>query len=207
MLDLRRRIIYLRTDTYYLVGDLLTITPPNFTVANFSGKTRHRISDSYFRESSLQFIRQAALACLAHQTLMESSSQKIFLARKGVFRPYNQDAVWAKLRSEGFQFVCLEDLSFAEQVNVMQHARLIVGPTGSAWTNLLFCNAGTKALCWMAEEYGEFSCFSHLAAAMGVDMDYLLYETGSTSSRELFYGAYSVDVSKIGEWLASNQLS
>ena len=205
-LDLRREILYLRTDTYYQVGDLLTITPPNYTVANFNGKTRYDISDSYFRPSSLQFIRKTGLACQKCQSLRKPSSSKIFLARKGVFRPYNQDAVWEVLYPEGFDIVYLEDLSFADQVSLMQHARLILGPTGSAWANLIFCNAGAKALCWMAEEYGQFSCFSHIAVSMGVDMEYLLYETGSTNSRELFYREYTVDISRIRKWLAINRL-
>ena len=69
------------------------------------------------------------------------------------------------------------ELSLDEQLAVVHQTEWIVGPTGAAWTNLVFCQPGAKCLCWMAEESGEFS-------ALG----------------ELYGKDYAVDVSKIAKW-------
>ena len=50
---------------------------------------------------------------------------------------------------------------------------VIAGPTGGAWTNLIYAQKGTKALCWMTSQYGDFPCFSSLAIYSGVEMRYL----------------------------------
>ena len=76
-----------------------------------------------------------------------------------------------------------------------------MGPTGAAWTNLIFCKTGTKCLCWMAEEFGDFSAFSTIAEIVGADMQYISYKTGARSTDELYGRDYSVDVSKIEYWL------
>lgn len=59
----------------------------------------------------------------------------------------------------GFTFVYMEDLSFCEQVSLMAQAEIIVGPTGAAWTNIIFASPGTKALCWMARDAETFPVF------------------------------------------------
>jgi capsular polysaccharide biosynthesis protein len=97
----------------------------------------------------------------------------------------------------------MEDLDVSQQVAVMANAEIIVGPTGAAWTNILFASAGAKALCWMAEEWGAFSCFSNIAAIVGVEMDYISYRTGTSDSRELYYKPYFINPDIIATWLQS----
>ena len=205
-LNLKRNIVYLQSNHHYTVDDLLTITPPNYLATNFKGKTRHEISDSYFRQESLEFIRRTGLSYIKDRELSIPAHKRIFLARKTDKRLYNQDEVWGLLKANGFMAVYFEDMSFGEQVHVMNKARYIVGPTGAAWTNLLFSQPGSEALCWMAEEYGDFSCYSHIAAEMQVKMDYITYKTGSINSAELYYGAYNVDVRQLAIWLEEKQL-
>jgi len=200
-----RDVFFLRSNGYYEVDDLLTITPPNSLITTFSGRTCHEIRDCYFSSESLQFLRRTGLNWMYRQQVRPVRREKVFLARKGTVRPYNQQEVRALLEADGFEAVYLEDLSFAEQVAVMQQARVIVGPTGAAWTNLLFCRPGTRALCWMAEEYGDLSCFSHIAVEMQVQMEYILYRTGATSSQELFFSPYVVDTDEIERWLVSGR--
>ena len=91
----------------------------------------------------------------------------------------------------------MEDLSFTEQVRTVYHADFIVGPTGAAWTNLIFCKAGTKTLCWMAEEIGDFSAFSTIAHLLNVDMRYLTYKSGVKMTSDLYFHDYHIDIDLI----------
>ena len=206
-LNLKRDIVYLESNQYYTVEDLLTVTPPNFVTTNFKGRTEHSVSDSYFTSDSLVFLRNTGLACVRNCLGKSVSHERIFFARKIDKRPYNQDEVWELLKTSGFNAVYLEDMSFVDQVNIIRKARYIVGPTGAAWTNLLFCEPGTEALCWMAEEYGDFSCYSHIAEEMRVNLEYITYRSGAIHSKELYYGEYFIDVHMIQGWLNGKGLS
>ena len=53
------------------------------------------------------------------------------------------------------------------------NAKIIIGPTGASWTNIIFSKKGTKALMWMNMNWGNFPVFSTFAAIMGVDLYYI----------------------------------
>ena len=79
------------------------------------------------------------------------------------------------------------------QIEAVQGADLIAGPTGAAWTNLLFVEPGTRCLCWMAEEQREFAAYSNLAHAVGAELRYLTYATGVSDSERLYFMNYRLD--------------
>jgi hypothetical protein len=147
--------------------------------------------DFITRPESIAFLRGIALHSI--DTIEMEPSPRIFLARKKILRSYNQEEVFAALEPLGFVCVYTEDLSFLEQVKLFNSADYIVGPSGAAWSNLAFASSDTKALCWMAEEYGEFAAFSTLAGIVGVDLNYHIYATGLKSIAALYSHNYELD--------------
>ena len=130
-----------------------------------------------------------------------SSPKRVFLARKNFIRKYNQDEIIKSLSQFDFSFIYMEDLEFHEQVYIMSRAELIVGPTGAAWTNILFATSGAKALCWMASEAGDLSCFSNIASALDVKLYYINYCAGESDTRSIYYAPYKIDVNIIVDWV------
>lgn len=61
-------------------------------------------------------------------------------------RLINEDELYALLSPLGFELVAPERLSHAEQVELFAHARIVIGSSGAALTNLLFCQPGTTAI-------------------------------------------------------------
>lgn len=204
-LPITRKIIYLDSCIEYKVGNLLFINPPNYFVCNLKGTSRWSVDSNYIRKSSLDFLRMSVMKQLP---IIKGALifNRVFLARKGVIRDYNQEEVLSLLNTYGFKVFYLEDLSLFEQASLMNNAQYIVGPTGAAWTNLIFCQPGTKALCWMAEEIGDFSCFSDLASFSGVDLEYIRYKASTNTTRSAYYAAYSIDIEKIREWLSKEAI-
>ena len=98
---------------------------------------------------------------------------------------------------EGFQPVYPERLSLNEQKRLMAAAEFVVGPSGAAWTNLVFCSPGTRALCWMPEWASGFSFYSNLARIIGVDLRYVTYSTNARSTAELFLADYHLDTAAV----------
>lgn len=195
-----RPFIYLDNLLTYRVDDLLFITAPNNMIPNFKDGVENTTESNFARPESIQFLRANALS-LTQGISTAELPKRVFLARKGFLRHYNQTEIIDLLQPYGFINVYMEDLDVSRQVAIMANAEMIVGPTGAAWTNIMFASQGAQALCWMAEEYGDLSCFSNLAAIVGVDMEFLTYKTGARTSRELYYRGYHVDAAKVREWI------
>ncbi len=71
------------------------------------------------------------------------------VARKTQFyyrRDVNEEAVEALFRQNGFRIVYPENLSFQEQLNILQSCRVFAATDGSVSHNLLFCKPCTSAI-------------------------------------------------------------
>jgi capsular polysaccharide biosynthesis protein len=187
-----REVVRLKTDVAYTVAELLYINTPNILPFNLSPGTRFEISNVAIDDRSIAYLRKTVLEAIAVNEHATEYPKRIFLCRKNNRRSYNEEEIYQVLSGYGFVKTYFEELSFAEQVRTVNSAEFIVGPTGAAWTNLIFCRTGTRALCWMASEVDEFSAFSTIAHAVGVDMRYLGYETGVKSAQKIYRQNYSL---------------
>lgn len=193
--------ILLNSNKQYLVSDLLVLSAPNNLVANSkSNQKQWSAADCFARKESIDYLRGQAFN-LVDESVVDSFPKRIFLARKPVLRQYNQEQVESILAEYGFCSVYMEDLDIRQQVALVSNAEFIVGPTGAAWTNIIFASKGTKALCWMAEEFGDLACFSNIAEIVGVEMDYIGYQGGTSDSRKLYYQGYKIDLAKVSGWI------
>jgi len=189
-----RKAILLEDRDPRRVGELVYIDSPNNLPFNLFGDAWARCEYSIIDKRSVDYVRNKALQELDPNAGREDRAGKLFLCRKEERRDYNQDEIFNLLQPHGFQKVFFEDLSFAEQVRVAHRADFIVGPTGAAWTNLLFAKAGAKGLCWMAEESGEFSAYSTIARLVGFDLKYMTYRAGTKSTIDLYRQDYTLDL-------------
>lgn len=195
--------IVLSKEMQYVVEELIYINSPNNLPFNLFGNQQFKCNYVTIDSLSIDYLRKNALQDALKTPALSSYPKKIFLRRKSGLRNYNQEEVFDYLSVLGFSEIFMEDLSFLEQVRTVHHADYIVGPTGAAWTNLIFCRAGTKGLCWMADEFGDFSAYSSIAGMVGVELRYVTYKAGVSSTRDLYARDYHIDVSKIKKGLAA----
>ena len=78
----------------------------------------------------------------------------------------NEDEVTACLEPYGFQIVTLSGMSVAAQAALFGSARVVTGPHGAGFANLLFCNPGTAVLEFFSPLYVNF-CYWTLACGAG----------------------------------------
>lgn len=185
-----REVVFLRQDLTYRVSRLIYIESPSICPFNLRSGEEFRVQDFIVRASSIRFLRDHLLGSPAPQV---SIRRRLFLARKSVRRDYNQDDIFAVCRRHGFEKVYMEDMSLREQIEAIRSAEMIAGPTGAAWTNLIFAEPGTRCLCWMAEEQRGFAAYSNLARAVGADLRYVTYVTGVSDSDRLYFLDYRLD--------------
>lgn len=202
-IGISRPVVFLQSVVSYCVTDLLLISAPNNCIPNFKGTARSLAEYSFARPESIQFLRDKALP-LAADIARDTLPKQVFLGRKGFLRPYNQAEILAHLEPLGFVCVYMEEQDIQHQVAIMANADIIIGPTGAAWTNIIFATKGARALCWMTEEAGAISFFSNLAAIADVEMDYIPYQAQTSDSRDIYYKGYSIETDTIVNWLKND---
>lgn len=199
-----RRVIGLDENLSYEVEQLVYIGTPNNLPFNLRAGRTSEIGHTLIHPESINFIRDK---CLTSDVLGVDNThypKKVFLKRNQERRRYNQEEVERYLNERGFESVFMEDLTFDQQVRVMQNAEWIVGPTGAAWANLVFCKPHTNALCWMADELADFSAFSTIAGHVNVSLRYITYTTGLHSTADLYYADYKIDLMAIDNYISKN---
>jgi len=105
-------------------------------------------------------------------------SQKIYLRRNSVGKiATNLPAVEKLLLDEGFVFVEPEKLNFAEQVMLFKNAKLIVGSSGAALANLIFCPVDARVVILIGKSARvSYWYWQNLAKAVNRSICYVLGE-------------------------------
>lgn len=77
---------------------------------------------------------------------VDAPYRRVFISRAKASRRklINEEEVWSLLEPHGFQRVFMEDLTFQEQVKLMQESSVLIAPHGAGLTNMLFCPQGAK---------------------------------------------------------------
>ena len=125
-------------------------------------------------------------------------TKRLFLARESGRRDYNQDEALAVAEEFGFEACYPEKLTLGEQVQIFREAAYVLGPSGAGFAGLLFCQPGTKALCWQDTRIRAMTILPDLATLNGADYRHIFYT--SDESGGLFRSDYVLEP----EWLGKN---
>jgi hypothetical protein len=113
---------------------------------------------------------------------------KLYLSRRQVGRRniVNEREVSDFLKAQGFETVFPENFSIQEQAELFRRAKFIAGPSGGAFTNIAFCNAGTTILNffhWQADnsiqKLSEAACLRYAYVATRPSLKELLFSHAS----------------------------
>lgn len=157
------------------------------------------IKDNYFYINSLVELRQTVFESNEIKNIQFNKNypKKFFLKRGKVSsfnkRDYNEEEIYLYFKEKGFEGLKIEEYSFFEQAYLFQNAEIIIGPSGAFWSNLIFCQAGTKAISWLPEKISSFSTYSTLAKYFGVKKKFLV----AKSLNKNMHGEYTVNLENI----------
>ncbi|MDC0226819.1 glycosyltransferase family 61 protein, partial [Alphaproteobacteria bacterium] len=96
-----------------------------------------------------QFInKEYSLKILNSLKTSKAKKNKIYLTRQNsTFRNLiNEADVIEKLKKFGFEAIDLNELKIIDQIQLFSNADYIISPSGSALTNIVFCNPETKII-------------------------------------------------------------
>ncbi|QHT67884.1 glycosyltransferase family 61 protein [Rhodocytophaga rosea] len=92
----------------------------------------------------------------------------------------NENELVNFLAEYGFKKVELGNMTFQQQVNLFGSAKVIIGPHGAGWANLVFCEPGTTAIELFASEY-IIPVYYDLANKAGVNYQYMACESDASA--------------------------
>jgi len=190
-----RDLIGIDTDLYDF-EDLISIDPILHEPINMRPGYWPETGDYSFNPRVLMAYRQDILDKLGISE--PTGPTRLFLARGNDRRPYNQDELLSIAEAHGFEAVYPELLSFREQVALFAGARFIMGPSGAAFANSLFCTKGCRLLSWLVPQYSGFCSYSNIASTVGTELRYLFGNpiTSIHSTFDAFRATYTVDVTE-----------
>ena len=163
------------------VGELIYISSPNFIPPNTKNND-FRADDVQFNINTLHNLRNYLLPYSSQKEF----PKRIFISRKNASsrRKFNENEVIQLFSEYGFEVVFPETLSVADQISLFNQAEWIVGGSGAAFTNLLFCRPNTKVVMFLKTQLPT-STFSTIASAVNID---LLYITEEDTNKNICFG-------------------
>lgn len=151
-------------------------------------------SKLHLDQETLQFYAQ-----LRGQFGHPSPHEKIYISRLNYSRKgsstrilLNEELLIEALEKEGFKIIFPETLSIKEQIKVFSSARFVVGPSGSALFNMVFCYPGTKLIDIESE---PFHLHAHCSLFSSLDLDYgIFFGTPDPSDDRPIHKRWTVDI-------------
>lgn len=217
-----REIIPLHTGALYEVGDLYCISDPNLVIPNRKAISFDNSHVFAFDKKALVYLRERFLSVqdtppfvppqgwmggddfvplqggMGGETERRKTPKRIFLSRKDCSRrTVNESELKPILERYGFEFVYPGEMDILSQVRLFSQAEYIVGSSGAAFTNLLFCSEGCRVLLFIAHRHNT-TCYSSLAAPLGVET---MFIAGDGDPSTLHVLQYNIDCNTLEAYL------
>jgi capsular polysaccharide biosynthesis protein len=109
----------------------------------------------------------------------EHYSPRVYISRRdGTTRKVlNEPQLIKLLEKYEFQVIELSKLPFLEKINLFHYAQVLVSVVGAAFSNIVYCQRGTKALEIFPEILVDTFDYN-LATLVGVEYSYLICRSG-----------------------------
>ena len=163
-----REIIILQEKNEYKINHLVKPSLLSWMAMNLKENIILKAEHCIISEECINSLREAFLP-----VNLNTPFRKIYISRKNTARKLlNQNAIIEIVEKYGFEIVYPEELSLEEQVKLFSECKILIGQSGAGFTNLLFMQKNTQAICLVADkiDYSGFSYFSNIASIVGVNL-------------------------------------
>lgn len=160
-----QEIIQIQSRLFYELKDLYVFESPSVSNRKRKKLLNFKLDDGNFYRDVFISYRQFIIDKLLDDDIYYGDN--IYLFRDQNKRPFNQPQVIELLNEYDFRSIDLMGLSFKEQVNLFNKAKFIIGPTGAAWTNILFSDKYLKSIIFTPINTEQNTSFANLASVSG----------------------------------------
>lgn len=146
--------------------------------------------DFLIADSAVSFFRKK-------RKLSDKTDKRIFVSRRNAInsRLKNEADVAKLFERYGFEVVCLEEMTFMEEIELLSKVKYFVGVMGAAFTNILFLPQNAKAIMIFPKEEKNSCLYSTIAGIAGVSFTCL-------NANLLGRRSYELDLDYCNEFLS-----
>jgi len=169
-----RQIIKIKKGVIYNVKNLYYLSDLTCNSNTLDIPCAKKQKDSViFPKGLLRNFRQSMLERL--DISKNDSGLKLGVIRYGDYRRLlNMEDIKKFMEKRGFITILPEKFTFKEQAQFFLDADVVMGPTGAAMTNLLWCEKGTKVFIFYPNhEYNNKIFWDAIGVALGLDIHYV----------------------------------
>lgn len=192
-----RPVIIVMPNQLCMVGKLYIISEPNVIVPNSRIAGSSKTENFAFDGKAIAYLRDTLISNYGN-AVKTGFPSRVFLSRKGCNkRRCNEDELEPILKKFGFEIIQSEKFSVAQQIQLFSNAEHIIGGSGAAFTNLIFCKAGTIATLFFTTRVNA-TCFSSLGLVRGVQTDHIV---AKDDNREIHQESYTISPEMLHSYL------
>lgn len=198
----KRTVYKLPLDRRVLVQQLDVVTPTGYVPYAPRPPKRAGHSHGIFSAEALWAVREACKHLMP--SVRAATGKRIYVRRNsGLRKLVNDQQISEALTAAGFTVIAPEELSFSEQVRLFSQAELVIGATGAAMANLIFCPPGSRVHVLMAQhEDMPYWYWQRLADCIGIELTYGLGEICAAHDKG-FHADFTVDIKHIEDALSN----
>lgn len=167
-------IIPVKKNHIYEVEKLIYPSYNSWLPINLEKGEESKPEDFLIAKSAIEYIRNSILKANKINLHTLKAHRKIFISRKNVKnkRLINEETVIEITKRYNFEIVYPEELTLMEQIKLFSESEYIIGSTGAAFTNILFCPKNAKIMCIIPEKY-RFYGYSTIAKILDLQCAFL----------------------------------
>ncbi|MBC7489174.1 MAG: glycosyltransferase family 61 protein [Glaciimonas sp.] len=190
------KIIRLNVGDAAYVERLLVTSPTGYIPFDRRINSKSGHIHGVFSPYAISFLREQLAKSLSKP--VKSLPDKIFLRRNSHSRLMkNEQLLEERLITLGFTIVQPEILSFSEQFHLFSAASIIVGATGAALANLIFCLRDVRiVICISAHPDHSFGYWQNMAVAAGTQVTYVLGSISGPKAQGV-HADFLIDVDEV----------
>lgn len=136
-----------------------------------------------------------SIASCSEDKSVRQAPERVYLARRGDTRKFNEEETWQTLQEFGFTKVFVEDLGPDEQIRLFANGRYFVSTTGAQWTGIMF-STRAKGLLLAPRFLLPSTLFSKLASLGQSTISAMLMETTDKNWNEHFHSRSTSHISQ-----------
>lgn len=141
----KRQIIPIESGKMYLCKSLYYIDHLNYIIPHHRKMSTLPNERSYYDPILLRLQREVLLTYKSDIKL----PLRVFLTRaNSASRLFNEEEIFNAIKDLGFVKVAPEKLTFEEQIALFNNADYIIGGSGAAFSNVIFCKPQCKIICF-----------------------------------------------------------
>lgn len=164
-------VIWISANSKYKVNELIYPSAVTWMPANYLKQRCALNKDFVFSKNILKKLkgRIEEKLCLSNK-----HDRCIYLSRRDLTnsRLDNEKDVEDIFEQAGFEIIHPEEFSVEEQISIFHEAKYVVGVSGGALTNIIYCQPGTVLACIIPQEY-QFHMYATIAKNLGLDCKFI----------------------------------